>query len=462
MTEPNTETALVVVPTPEPPPIKVNSFVAPTEGGENNIPKGKNPFYLLYKEGIFLQITTQLGRFVVKQNKMPSHLKSLGDSNGYFWWQAPNIPAEICAQIVDFFQRVFATHKTEAGVLLLMNYETKEWSVFVPTQKVTHASVEYVYEPSDIPEKHVIMGTMHSHCDFSPFHSGTDMADADDMNGVHYTIGYVNKEPKAVGMVTYNGVKWHFEPNEFADFTQLDIAKAPEEWDAKIIPQQVAITKEQEELFKKYGNKPRSPYYTSPYTAKQVDNWDDIPDDWAALYGYPKYQQYQRPTHTPQYQPYNYQQRYQQATYWEDHLDKKLVDYILDSELITDEDLDKAGDSPAEAQEVNYWISVFLAKLARTVDVLDKMGFVVDYKIRTKKVGEEDKKYNVLADVVKILETDLHQMRIIDASEGDDDKTLDGDFISLEEAEEAGLLLPGWDNVKEMVEGSKEETADVA
>jgi len=38
-----------------------------------------------------------------------------------------------------------------------------------------------------------MIGTIHSHCDFSAFHSGTDQADESTFDGIHITLGHVNR-----------------------------------------------------------------------------------------------------------------------------------------------------------------------------------------------------------------------------------------------------------------------------
>src|SRR6185312_16874150 len=88
----------------------------PTEGAVDEIPKSPLPFYVLSKEGIFNKKTNVLGTSVIRATEMPSTLGELGFKNGYFSWEAPVVPAEICAQIVDFFKRIWFKHHTEAEV----------------------------------------------------------------------------------------------------------------------------------------------------------------------------------------------------------------------------------------------------------------------------------------------------------------------------------------------------------
>ncbi len=400
-----TESSAVLVveqPIPEvkPPPkyrdIVSNDFIALKRGGIDNVPDAENPFWLLARDGMFLHRRNILGRGIVKQEYFPKHLPLLGEK-GYFWWKAPNIPADICAQVVDFFRRIYENHKTEAEVILLLNYETNEWAVYVPPQKTSHSSVESAFEPSDIPDKFLIVGSMHSHCNFSAFHSGTDVEDAQDMDGVHLTIGFVDKEtPEVVAMVMLNGVRFDYKPEEVADFSNLDAAKAPEEWDEKVIPTATLVSKHMpkgySDIFDKYGKKIVTPPKTTTvgYTPQAPssygvyggwDRWDDddygITDEWWK--NYRKEQGYV-------WRPNTVEQKAKlDSAHWEDYLDDKVIDKILDSNVFTEKDMETVTDNPALAQDINWWRGLFLSRLSETSTLLHNLGMVVEYSVKLKK-----------------------------------------------------------------------------
>ena len=177
-------------------------------GGLESVPDSKFPFYVLASDGLFLHRRNILGRGIVKIKSLPEHFPKLGET-GWFEFEAPVIPAPLCASIVDFFRRIFEKHHSEAEVILLLNYETNEWSVMVPTQKVSYSGVDSRIDPLKVPEKNLIAGTMHSHCDFGAFHSGVDTGDADDMDGIHFTIGHINSDtPQVASMVSLNKVQF--------------------------------------------------------------------------------------------------------------------------------------------------------------------------------------------------------------------------------------------------------------
>jgi hypothetical protein len=121
-----------------------------------------------------------------------------------------------------FFREVYNKHQAESAVILLVNSETKDFKpLFVVNYDVSGGSVHYINpvethadprvknlllreEVSTAHAKVVnlynklfsegyrIFGTIHSHCDFAAFHSGTDDADEVKQDGLHITVGNCN------------------------------------------------------------------------------------------------------------------------------------------------------------------------------------------------------------------------------------------------------------------------------
>lgn len=383
---------VIVAPEVKPPPtyreIKMNDFIALKRDGSDNAPDNKNPFWIIASDGMFLHQRNILGRGITKQKTLPKFLPKL-DSGGNFWWEAPTIPASICAQIVDFFVKVFERHKTEAEVILLMNYETNEWGVFVPVQKVSHSAVDSAFDPTDVPAKHLIVGTMHSHCDFSPFHSGTDVGDAQDMNGAHFTVGYVDKTPEFVAMVMQNGTQFNYEPSELADFSDLKAGAAPEEWFEKIIPTASLasnhLPKDYKDVFDKFGKKAIPPTTTHTYTPTigyGSWNWDNDDEDW--------WVDYRRQHNTNRWEASKSPIIKDVTPRWTDYLTDQAYDAILKADTFTEEDWLKVYKNPSLGEDVNYWRSLFLTKLSEVASVLHHLGMTVDYSAKMKPLTKED------------------------------------------------------------------------
>ena len=125
--------------------------------------------------------------------------------------------------IMKYFREVFKKHGTECSIILLYNQEEGKWTFIVPVQiDCTGSSVTYVSptinekdaqvskikNDKHLWKKHLevceeynnlfdngfeIAGTIHSHCDFSAFHSGVDDNDEQNKDGLHITIGNVDK-----------------------------------------------------------------------------------------------------------------------------------------------------------------------------------------------------------------------------------------------------------------------------
>lgn len=132
------------------------------------------------------------------------------------------LPPAILQYCMRYFRDIYDIHKAEAVVLLMLNKHTKEWRVLHVLQiSANGSSVNYLHPTSnndeykfreamkdkDAREAHeevireyhdllnqgyAIFGTIHSHCNFSAFHSGVDDADETNFTGLHITIGNVN------------------------------------------------------------------------------------------------------------------------------------------------------------------------------------------------------------------------------------------------------------------------------
>jgi proteasome lid subunit RPN8/RPN11 len=334
----------------------------------------------------------------------------------------------LTTQILDFFARIFENKKTEAEVILLLDPETKEWSLFIPYQKVSSAGVNSAFDPASVPEGKVIAGSMHSHCDFSPFHSGTDTADASDMDGIHYTIGYVNTEPRWVAMIMINGEQWDQNPLDFAESGDSS-AEAPKEWDDFVFATGDTIPDDVKEIFTKFGARQgfvyKAPAQTTQpqqYGAWQNGNtrsyesnwnsqmpwgwegWDD--NDWDEYIErrYPdKKKNDPKPKHISD-ESYKSREKYTEllrssqlnSSHWEDYLNDDIIDSIMQSGLFTDDDFDKAAANPGNAQDINYWRTEFMIKAGQLQLIFGKLGMVMDYSIVSKK--PEDRRQDIVMD----------------------------------------------------------------
>lgn len=218
--------------------------IAHNGDGIASLPEPEVPYYVIAKEGYFLHRKTQIGNALIRELKQPNSLGRVGYANGVFTWTGEKIPGSIISQAHDFFKRIYDKHHAEAEVLITMHNETNQFRLFVPFQRVTHMGVKSVYEPTHIHKDYTVVGTLHSHCDFTAFHSGTDSSDASEMDGVHFTIGKVDSpEPQIVAMVSMAGKEFHYkDPSEIADI-EYGTATAPPWWDQYVFPAQTQSEK---------------------------------------------------------------------------------------------------------------------------------------------------------------------------------------------------------------------------
>lgn len=144
--------------------------------------------YLIGKNGIFLLKDTGLIKAVVKLEGI-SCLKEIQQTAQL---RLPKIPAQQLAQVLLFFRAVFQKYRAEANILLYYSSVKDTFMVQVTSQQVSLAGVKYDFVGKYHEFKFQLVGSIHSHCNFSAFHSGTDEHDEKDFDGLHITLGHVH------------------------------------------------------------------------------------------------------------------------------------------------------------------------------------------------------------------------------------------------------------------------------
>jgi hypothetical protein len=245
-------------------------------------------FWIAAKNGYYLHRPSILGNAIIPNT--PATLTDFPHKTGYLDYTFPRLPDWIINQAIHFFTRTYDRLGTEAEVLISYNPNAEpNLRLFVPPQRVTSASVHSAFDPSHLGRGWQLLGSIHSHCNFSAFHSGTDHADASDFEGIHITIGNLKApRPSFAAMVTAGGVRWDFEIEELADVSNLTIGgihSAPQWWDRYILNDhnnaKIATT---------YNEHRPAPRYTPPpsylgskwsypdsggYDGWGTDDWDD-------------------------------------------------------------------------------------------------------------------------------------------------------------------------------------------
>jgi hypothetical protein len=152
-------------------------------------------FYVITKDGVYLHKHTRIGSAFTKVNGV-AHLGTLDAEKPKF--NLPKVPIRIIAQAHRFFSQVFEKYNSESYLTLYYSEKFNDYRLWCPSQTVSHGSVNYdLKDQIDFKERTAdqwqIVGTIHSHCDFSAFHSGIDIDDEEQFDGIHITLGHVNR-----------------------------------------------------------------------------------------------------------------------------------------------------------------------------------------------------------------------------------------------------------------------------
>lgn len=157
------------------------------------LPKNER-YYVVTKTGIYFNKNTKAGNALVPVDGIPW----LEEPDLEMRLTLPKVPARILAQALTFFRKVFDKYGAESYVTLMYSAKINQYQLYCPKQTVSRSSVNYdrtdqlSYEERKKDDWQMV-GTIHSHCDFSAFHSGTDVDDESTFDGIHITLGHVNK-----------------------------------------------------------------------------------------------------------------------------------------------------------------------------------------------------------------------------------------------------------------------------
>lgn len=151
--------------------------------GKNKEPQDFPVYYILAQNGFFISKRMPFWRAVVPVETI-SILEPENPSVELF---LPPIPEPLTRDIVRFFAWVYGRYYTEAMITLHYNDEKRGYRIYVPKQKVSGNHIDYD-TPENMPDE-VLIGTLHSHCDMSAFHSEVDRHDEKSFDGIHGVFG---------------------------------------------------------------------------------------------------------------------------------------------------------------------------------------------------------------------------------------------------------------------------------
>lgn len=408
--------------------------------GLDGTPDSRAPFFGVYREGIALKRRTLIGRGAVIMDKMPESYPELGHHTGVFDFEADPIPANLMAQVTDFFERVYDYQDTEAMVLLTMHNETKEWRIFVPTQMVSGGGVNYVIDPSHIRYPWILVGSIHSHCNFGAHESSVDTGDGADFDGFHGVIGQIKSDPPDItAMVAMQGVFFKYydkkEHHKYFDFSKPKDPEhtAPDWWFRYVEDTKEKIKPVGYELFELFGKNPaiknerhhqrtanetyyKAPTYAQPkrqysYTKTtyhrkynlgemgdmELERWLDTLtvkelEEFGLAYDF----------RTNAWRPKEdftslsddevlwgnegellwWGKGSRKLDHWEDLLPEPLLKVIYSSDVVDEDSLDTAVDHPEKGGDPLWWRALALSKIRQWSEIIEATGAHITFGIQ--------------------------------------------------------------------------------
>lgn len=147
------------------------------------------PHYIIAKNGTFLK----KGNWWMEAVVPVKQIAVLEEQSVKLTLKIQPITALVLMKAWRFFQAIYEKHHSESAVLL--HYSEKlGWELTVPQQSATFAHVDY--KMTDRVPGYSFIGTMHSHSSMSAFHSGTDVGDEAQMDGIHITFGDLDEKER--------------------------------------------------------------------------------------------------------------------------------------------------------------------------------------------------------------------------------------------------------------------------
>ena len=146
--------------------------------------------YLIGGDGLYKQVRNEFYEARVKVPGVP-HLAAIGETATV---RVPKLPVQLLRQAEALFAAVYVGRESEAVVLLLYGPAAREWRIEVPDQFAMGLHVSYdLSKQPEPPEGFRRFGSIHSHASAKAFHSGTDDLDEAGFDGLHITVGDVDK-----------------------------------------------------------------------------------------------------------------------------------------------------------------------------------------------------------------------------------------------------------------------------
>lgn len=175
---------------------------------ESTVEELSLPAFIVARDGLYLRKRSLLGLSQVRVDGA-HHLPAATESLEY---GLPKLPARLVGQVLGFFAAIWRAKRSEA--LVLLSWDGSAFGLIVPEQRVAAASVEHRLDPTDVPTRVQLVGSIHSHGGMSAFASLTDEADEADADGIHIVVGDLGRRrPSYSAAVVVDGRRFGAEPS---------------------------------------------------------------------------------------------------------------------------------------------------------------------------------------------------------------------------------------------------------
>lgn len=196
--------------------------------------ENESSFYLIARKGIFYVRSCYFGKSIEKVASA-NFLQEIRDE---YQPGFPKIPVQIIYQALQFFQEVYEVHGAEAIVILFWN-EKDGYFIDAPQQEVSSAALDF--DAQEIYKRHsdsVLVGSIHSHGSMSAFHSGRDLDDEINWDGIHITIGNVNTNPSFESSIQIGASRFKFPLADLVADPVNEESIEEQQWLSHLIKQQ--------------------------------------------------------------------------------------------------------------------------------------------------------------------------------------------------------------------------------
>ncbi len=151
-------------------------------------------------------------------------------------YTGPKFSVSMWEQILSFFAWTYEECKSESQVRLYVNARLNEWRAWaMPQEHGTGMTARELDTPATATQRAqfrdsegwVYLGTVHHHCASTAFQSSTDKNNETTQDGIHITVGLIDKAIKDIHVRFYqNGCEFEVDLSKFWELSEDELAGA--------------------------------------------------------------------------------------------------------------------------------------------------------------------------------------------------------------------------------------------